>query len=134
MTVSKTIFVLPDVQAKPDVDFSYLRCIGKYIVRKKPDIIVCGGDFADMESLSSYDVGKKSFEGRSYMRDLWSARDAMDALLQPMYEHNDRKRKNKEKLYKPEMHMLLGNHEDRINRAINNDRKLEGLISVDDLP
>lgn len=131
---SKTIFVLPDVQAKPDIDFSYLRCIGKYIVKKKPDVIICGGDFADMESLSSYDVGKKSFEGRSYQKDIWAAREAMDALLEPMYEFNARAKKNKEKQYKPEMHMLLGNHENRIDRAVNDDRKLEGLISTDDLP
>ena len=131
---SKTIFVLPDVQAKPDIDFSYLRCIGKYIVKKKPDVIVCGGDFADMESLSSYDVGKKSFEGRSYQKDIWAAREAMDALLEPMFEFNERARRFKEKQYRPEMHMLLGNHENRIDRAVNDDRKLEGLISTDDLP
>lgn len=132
--MSKTIFVLPDVQAKPGVDFSFLTCIGKYIVKKKPDIIVCGGDFSDMESLSSYDVGKKSFEGRSYHKDLWAAREAMDALLTPLFEYNNKARKNKEKTYKPDMHMLLGNHEARINRAVNDDRKLEGLISTDDLP
>ena len=30
--------------------------------------------------------------------------------------------------------MLLGNHGNRINRAINDDPKLEGLISTNDLP
>ena len=44
---------LPDVQAKPGVDFSYLNKIGRYAVEKKPDVIICGGDFADMPSLSS---------------------------------------------------------------------------------
>jgi hypothetical protein len=32
------------------------------------------------------------------------------------------------------MVLTLGNHEYRIDRAINNDKKLEGLISIDDLP
>jgi hypothetical protein len=32
------------------------------------------------------------------------------------------------------MVLTLGNHEDRINRAINEDRKLDGLISIEDLP
>ena len=131
---TRTHFVLPDVQAKDGNDFSFLTCIGKYIIAKKPDVIVCLGDFADMESLSSYDVGKKSFEGRSYSKDLWAARDAMDALLKPLFDFNERARRNKDKTYKPEMHLLLGNHEDRINRAINDDRKLDGLISTDDLP
>jgi hypothetical protein len=125
---------LPDVQAKPDVDFTYLRAIGNYIVAKKPDVIICGGDFADMESLSSYDRGMKSFEGRSYQKDIWAARDAMDALLIPLFEEQKRLKRNKEKQYKPRMVLTLGNHENRINRVVNEDRKLDGLISTDDLP
>ena len=129
-----THLVIPDVQAKDGNDFTYLKCLGNFIVKKQPDVIICIGDFADMESLSSYDRGLKSFEGRSFTKDLFAARDAMDALLTPMYEYNARRRKNKEKLYKPRMVLTLGNHEDRINRAINEDRKLDGLISIDDLP
>ena len=44
--------VIPDVQAKDGCDISYLADVGKYIVEKKPDVIVCLGDFADMPSLS----------------------------------------------------------------------------------
>jgi hypothetical protein len=128
------ILVLFDVQAKPSVDFSYLRAIGNYILAKKPDVIVNIGDFADMESLSSYDKGLKSFEGRSYQKDIWAAREAMDALLTPLYEYNKEMKKQKQKLYKPRMVLTLGNHENRINKAINEDRKLDGLISTDDLP
>ena len=29
--------VIPDVQAKPGDDFSFLTCIGEYLVEKKPD-------------------------------------------------------------------------------------------------
>lgn len=126
--------VIPDVQAKAGNDFEFLSCIGRYIVEKKPDVIVCIGDFADMESLSSYDEGMKSFEGRSYQKDIWAAREAMDALLTPLFKYNAQRKKNKEKQYKPRMVMTLGNHENRINRVINKDRKLEGLISTDDLP
>jgi hypothetical protein len=126
--------VIPDVQAKPGNDFGFLRCIGNYIVEKKPDVIVCIGDFADMESLSSYDKFKKSFEGRSYQKDIWAAREAMDALLIPLFDYNAKAKKNKEKLYKPRMVLTLGNHEERINRTINEDRKLDGLIGVGDLP
>lgn len=129
-----THVVIPDVQAKEGNDFTYLKCLGKFIVQKKPDVIICIGDFADMESLSTYDRGLKSFEGRSYQKDIWAAREAMDALLTPLYQHNAKCRKNKEKLYKPRMVLTLGNHENRINRAINEDRKLDGLISIDDLP
>lgn len=126
--------VIPDVQAKEGNDFTYLKCLGKFIVQKRPDVIVCIGDFADMESLSSYDRGLKSFEGRSYQKDIWAAREAMDALLTPLFDLQGRQRKNKEKIYKPRMVLTLGNHENRINRVIDEDRKLEGLISTDDLP
>lgn len=86
-----------------------------------------------MPSLSSYDVGKKSFEGRRYLKDIGAATEAMDALLSPMWDFNYKAKKNKEKQYHPKMVMLLGNHENRINRAVNDDPKLEGVLSLDAL-
>lgn len=126
-------FVLPDVQAKPGVDFGFLTAIGNYIIAKKPDVLVCIGDFADMPSLSSYDVGTKDFEGRRYHKDIAASNEAMDMLLSPIIAHNVRAKKNKEKQYKPRMVLTLGNHEERINKAINKDAKLDGLISINDL-
>jgi len=126
--------VIPDCQVKYGESYEYLSWIGKYIVDQKPDVIVHLGDFADMESLSSYDVGKKSFEGKRYIKDIEAAKSAMELLLQPIHEFNQRAKKNKEKLYKPRMVLTLGNHEQRITRAIENDPKLDGLISYDDLP
>jgi hypothetical protein len=131
--MSKKILVLPDVQAKPGVDFSYLRRIGCYLVEKKPDVVVCIGDFADLPSLSSYDRGKKSFEGRRYKRDIEAAQFAMQAFLGPMNEYNEMRRKNKKGEYKPRMVLTLGNHEHRINRAVEDDPKLDGMLSVKDL-
>ena len=57
----------------------------------------------------------------------------MTALMSPLWEHNARAKKNKEKQYRPELHLTLGNHCHRIDRAINADPKLEGLISIKDL-
>ena len=126
--------IIPDTQVKYGLDFSYLNRIGQYIVDKKPDVVVHLGDFADMESLSSYDVGKKSFEGKRYVKDIAAAKEAMDKLLGPMREFNIRAKKNKEKQYKPRLVLCLGNHEERIERAVNSDPKLEGLIKYEDLP
>lgn len=126
-------FIIPDVQAKPGVDFTYLNKIGHYIVEKKPEKLICLGDFADMPSLSSYDVGKKSFEGRRYTKDVDAAHEAMTALLAPIWDFNHKAKKNKEKQYHPKMVLLLGNHENRINRAVNDDPKLDGVLSVDAL-
>lgn len=127
------IIVIPDTQCKPGQDFQFLNHIGKYIAEKKPDVIVQIGDFADMESLSSYDVGKKTFEGRTYHHDVEAAIDAMRMLWFPINKERNRLKCNKKKQWNPRMVLTLGNHEDRINKAINNDRKLEGLISTENL-
>jgi len=125
--------VIPDVQAKEGTDFSFLKGIGNYIVDKKPEVIVCIGDWADMPSLSSYDIGKKSFEGRRYVKDIQAAHEAMEALLAPLVAFNIKAIRNKEKQYHPRMVMTLGNHEHRIVRAVDNDPKLDGVLSIDDL-
>ena len=86
-----------------------------------------------MPSLSSYDVGKKSFEGRRYLDDIKAGNDAMDLLLKPLNEYNEKQRKNSKKQYFPKLHFLIGNHEQRIERAIENDAKIEGVIGYKDL-
>ena len=130
---TRTHLVIPDTQAKPGVPTVHLEWIGAYIIERKPDVVVHLGDHADMPSLSSYDVGKRSFEGRRYNDDIEAANEAFDILCAPLERFNDHQRKVKDKLYKPELHITLGNHEDRINRATNDDPKLHGLISTDDL-
>ena len=127
------IAVIPDCQVKPNHSYEYLGRVGRYLAEKKPDVIVNIGDFADMPSLSSYDVGKKSFEGRTYQADIEASIEAMSVLMHPIRQMQYRQSKNKKKVYNPRLVLTLGNHENRINRAIENDRKLEGLISVDDL-
>lgn len=126
-------FIIPDTQVRPGDDLEYLRCIGRYIVHKQPDKVIHLGDHADMPSLSSYDVGKKSFEGRRYVDDIAAAQAGMEALWEPLEEYNARQRKNGKKQYFPEKEFLYGNHENRINRAVNDDAKLEGVLSVSDL-
>jgi len=132
--MSRKHLFIPDVQAKDGVPFDHLEWIGEYIVHKKPDVIVLAGDFADMPSLSSYDRGKKCFEGRRYKKDIKAAREAMDILLRPMKEYNQRQRETKHAQYKPEMILTLGNHEHRIERAVDAQAELEGVIGYHDLP
>ena len=56
--------VIPDTQIKPDCPIDHMYWAGRYACAMKPDVIIHLGDHWDMPSLSSYDVGKKSFEGR----------------------------------------------------------------------
>ena len=127
------IFVIPDAQVRPGSDITHLVNAGKYAVDKKPDVIVCLGDWADMPSLSSYDVGKKSFEGRMYIEDIKAAREAMGAFLAPIRAEQQRLIDNHKPRWNPRLVMTLGNHEARISRAVEEDRKLEGLVKMEDL-
>lgn len=131
--MSNVHLVLPDMHVEPGIDMSYCTAIGKFIADLQPDVVINLGDFADMPSLSSYDVGKRVFEGRRYTEDLVSVSDGMSRLLGPLMELQVHQRNCKRKVYRPRMIMTLGNHEQRIERATNQDPKLYGLIKYEDL-
>ena len=128
------ILVIPDCQVRPGVPLEHLDWAGQYIVDKRPDVVVNMGDFADMPSLSTHDkAGSKVFEGLRYKDDVEVAKEAMQRLLGPLKALQTAQKKNKEKVYRPRMELLLGNHENRIDRAVNNLPILEGTISTKDL-
>jgi hypothetical protein len=116
--------LIPDMQVRYDQPTNHIEWVGKYLAEMQPDVIVNIGDFADMPSLSSYDKGKKSFEGRRYALDIKAAKDAMEILTSPIRAVRG---------YKPEMHLTLGNHENRITRAIECDPILEDTMGVSNL-
>jgi hypothetical protein len=124
--------VIPDTQVKPHGTVEHLTWAGQYAVDKKPDVIVHLGDHWDMPSLSVYDIGKKSFEGRRYADDISAGIVGMEAFMQPIWDEQERLRINKKKRWNPRLVFTLGNHEQRIERAIESDAKLEGLIGYDD--
>lgn len=124
---------LPDRQVKPGCDNYIDQAIGNYIIEHRPDVIVNIGDHADMESLSSYDVGKASAEGKRYEKDIESSIHAHEIMFKPLWDLQEQQRKNGKKLYQPETHICYGNHENRIVRAIDNDPKLGGWMSLEDL-
>ena len=131
-----THIIIPDTQAKEGVPTDHLTWIGNYIVEEfhNQDIkIIHLGDHADMPALSMYDKGKKSMEGRRVKADIEAANEHWRVLNQPLYDYNDAKRKSKHAIWNPERHILLGNHEDRINRATEMDAQIDGLFSTDDL-
>lgn len=122
--MSMKIAFIPDVQVRTGINIDHLTWCGRYLADKQPDVIVQAGDFADMPSLSEYDKGKKSYEGRRYRKDIDSVRTGMDRLLAPIQA---------KRRYKPRLILTLGNHENRIERAVDQDAKLEGTIGITDL-
>jgi hypothetical protein len=110
----------------------HLKWISNYIIAKKPDAVIHLGDHWDMPSLSSYDVGKKVFEGRRYKADILAGNKGMNILDSSVEEFNRKARQYKEKQYRPYKWYLDGNHDSRIDRAVNDDSKLEGTIGLED--
>lgn len=127
-----SILVCPDAHAKPGVDNRRFTWLGKFIAERKPDVVVNIGDWYDMESLSSYDKFKKSFEGRTYKADIDAGNDALKLVELELWKSNINARNTKKKQYKPRLIALLGNHEERIERAVNMQRELDGTISYND--
>lgn len=127
------ILVIPDSHATPHHHNERFDILGKFILDTKPDVIVNIGDMADMPSLCSYDKGKKSFEGRRYKDDINSTIDAQVRMFAPLKEYNKQQAKNKQKQYKPDLILTLGNHEDRINRVTEFQAELSGAIDIKDL-
>jgi len=131
-----THVVIPDTQAKLGVPTDHLKWIGQYIVdefRDKPVKIIHLGDHADMPSLSMYDKGKRSMEGRRYQADIEEANRAWAILNQAIVDLNKTRLRTHHAQWKPERYILLGNHEDRINRVVEMDAQLEGVVSTDHL-
>lgn len=118
------IAVIPDTQCKPGNSVAHLRRVGQYIADKRPEVVVHLGDHADMASLSSYDKGKRDFEGRRYVKDVDASKRGMDALMGPIAAA---------KGYSPDLFLCLGNHENRIAKASNAQAELDGLIDIADL-
>lgn len=137
MIEARTHLLIPDCQVQPGPEYrtEHLEWIGRYWLdhRAEIDAAICIGDFADMSSLSSYDRGRRSAEGRRIVQDFEATRDAMATLLAPIAKHNAKMRKQHEPLYRPEMHLTLGNHEHRIDKATEDRADLEGVISTKDL-
>ena len=120
-----TICVIADLQCKPTESLEYLLWIGKYISDTKPDIIVNIGDTYDMPSLSSYDKGKASAEGRRFVDDINAGNKGLELLNLAIH---------KDPTYNPRKVFCKGNHEHRIDRYVEDNPELIGVIGTELLP
>lgn len=121
--MSKNILVIPDIHCTVEEDNQRADWLSQLIIDSKPDIVVNMGDQFDMPSLSSYDKGKRSFHGKSFKNDLERGLEFHDRLWSPV-------RATKKKM--PYRVVLEGNHEHRIERALDLSPELEGTIGFRD--
>ena len=131
--MKKDILVVGDSHVKPGISNERFKWLARFAFDRKADIIVDMGDFADMPSLSSYDTGKKSYEGRRYVEDVRASIAARETLNRELEVCNRKLAKRHKAKYVPAKFALGGNHcEGRISRVIEEDPKLDGLIGIED--
>lgn len=115
--------VIPDQHSHPEYHNDRADWIGRLILDLRPDVVINLGDGFDMASLSTYDKGKRAFAGRSYQKDIESGLDFQDRLWHPLKRA---KKKWPRSIY------LEGNHEHRIERALDLSPELQGTIGFSD--
>lgn len=132
--MKRDVLIIGDAHAKPDVSNDRFYWAGRYAGETQPDIIVDMGDWEDMPSLSSYDVGRASYEGRRYSEDIQAAHEAREKFNSGLEVVNRTLRSKRRALYRPTKIALGGNHgEGRILRVLEEDPKLIGTLSYKDL-
>lgn len=119
-----THLIIPDQHAHPELDNDRATWLGYLIADIKPDIVINMGDAADMESLSSFDKGKRSFITRDYRKDINAHLDFQERMWEPV-------KRQKKKL--PWRVFLEGNHERRIQLASDSLSLTPGAVTFEDL-
>lgn len=123
MTDNPTYLIIPDSHAHFEHGNERADWLSRLIIDARPDVVINLGDQFDMPSLSDYDKGKRSFQGKSYKKDIEAGLEFHDRLWGPV-------RATKKKM--PYRIVLEGNHEHRVERALDLSPELAGTIGFDD--
>ena len=112
---------IPDTQLRPGVPTEHIEAAANYICERRPDHIIVAGDWYDLPSLSSYEKpGSKFFEGKDLHSDVEFGNEQWERFRAPV---------RKVRGYSPKYTFLEGNHEYRLQRAINDDpTTLDGIL------
>lgn len=121
--MSRSHLLIPDPHARPDYNNRRADYLAKLIIDLRPDVVINMGDVFDMPSLSSYDKGKRSFQGKSYAKDIAAGLEFQDRIWSPV-------KTRKKKL--PLRVQIVGNHEHRVEKALDLSPELEGTIGSQD--
>lgn len=128
-------YVIPDCQIRPGDATDHLDWIAADIIRRKPDVIVCIGDFWDLPSMSAYSPpGGVEKENARITRDIEAGYEALQRLTVPIWKEAKRLEANHRKRWNPRMVFTLGNHEARIDRLAKEDARFSGVVGSHLLP
>jgi len=127
-----THLVIPDTQIRDGVPVDHCDWIGQYIAEIVPDEVIHLGDHWDLKSLSYYDRHKLEGEGTRYQKDIDAGIDAIMAIMDPLKLLALKRKAQKQKTIKTRWTFCLGNHEQRIERYVEDNPELHGKLSYDD--
>lgn len=118
----KRHFIIPDTQVKDGVPLDHFRWLGQAIQDYKPDRIIHLGDHWDFAAISRHTApGSLEKEGKRVVKDIGSGNKAMETLE----EHGG------QAFTDADRYLLRGNHEDRLQRYLNEHPELDGLLGFD---
>jgi hypothetical protein len=123
----RTHLFVPDTQVRAGVPTDHIAALGRFIVDKKPDVIILAGDWYDMPATSRWNSPSEA-EGLRIADDIQAGNDALAEMMRPVVMEQERLRRNKKKGWVPELHVTLGNHEYHLVRYVEQNPSLEGLI------
>lgn len=122
--------VIADAHVEPGQNQDRFDFLGEFIVEHRPTAIVSLGDFVSMGSLSEWDKNKNLImEGKRFKHDIEAGVDAVRRMFSPLLMLQSKQRMFKKKLYIPKVVWIDGNHEDRINRYVEQNAEMEGYIN-----
>ncbi len=119
--------IIADTQVDGDSPTEHLGALSRYIWKHKPRSVVHIGDHWDFPSLSFYATNREA-EGRRLSNDLESGNAAFRMIMQ---ETKDRVARSRRKRYDPDLHFIMGNHENRLLRLIEQQPVLDGIFDLE---
>ena len=120
------IITIADTQVRPGSNLEHLEALAERIWRLKPSTIVHIGDNFDFPSVSYFkkkvDLGTVSLKA-----DIEWGIKALKVITDRINKGN---RKAKRRAYKPNLHFIMGNHEFRLQRYLDEHPELRGVWNL----
>lgn len=126
------IVVIADTQVTPTSPTKHIHALARYIWKHKPSCLVHIGDHWDFPSLNYY-ANKIEMEGARLVDDLIAGAQSLDIFKNHIEEMNVKAKKQKKKTYSPDMHFITGNHERRLERTIESNPYLYGIVDLEEM-
>jgi len=121
MLEAYSVLILPDVHV-PYHDKRAIDAVLDFATDESWDEIVQLGDFLDIDPVSSHNKGKPgNNEGKRLIDEFSQGKDLLDQISAAVFRRNSECKRT----------ILEGNHEHRVNRFLQEQPALEGLIEVE---